>query len=88
MKVDVPAYLVAAAGPVVVALCTACKRRTLRPNRAMMDRYGSVITDGCGDCPSPIDHDDVDPVFISRGGLDPGGKEGGIIDVAGYVGGR
>ena len=52
MKVQeghIPAYLVEA-GPVVVALCTACGRRTLRPNRAMMDRHGSVITDGFGDC--------------------------------------
>ena len=47
---NIPAYLVEAVGPVVVAWCTVCGRRTIRPKQAMMDRYGSVITDGCGDC--------------------------------------
>ena len=48
---NIPAYLVEAVGPSpVVAWCTVCGRRTIRPKQAMMDRYGSVITDGCGDC--------------------------------------
>ena len=59
MKVQeghIPAYLVEAVGPPpVVAWCTVCERRTIRPKQAMMDRHGSVITDGCGDCvPSPL----------------------------------
>ena len=43
----VPTYLVA--GPSVV-LCTVCGQRTLRPTKAMMDRNGIIITDGCGEC--------------------------------------
>ena len=54
MKVQeehIPAYLVEAVGlPPVVAWCTACERRTIRPKQAMMDRHGSIISDGCGDC--------------------------------------
>ena len=45
-----PAYLVAVAVPVLVAMCTVCERRTLRPVKAMMDRHGDLITDGCGSC--------------------------------------
>ena len=48
MLKKVPAYLVAAAGPVGVTMCTVCGRRTLRPIKAMMDRHGDLITDGCG----------------------------------------
>ena len=31
-------------------LITVCGRRTLRPIKAMMDRHGDLITDGCGSC--------------------------------------
>ena len=70
---NIPAYLVEAVGPPpVVALCTVCGRRTIRPTRAMMDRHGSVITDGCGDCPSVsatqparIEDDGLGPIFIA-----------------------
>ena len=71
---QIPAYLVAQPGPVVVALCTVCGLWTVKPHRAMVDRHGSVITDGCGDCPSVsasqparIDDDGLGPVFIVHG---------------------
>ena len=34
---QMPAYLVEATGTVVVAWCTVCGRRTVRPRRAMLD---------------------------------------------------
>ena len=77
MKVQdghIPAYLVEATGPVVVAWCTSCGLRTVKPLKAMMDRYGEVITDGCGDCsvvsasqPARIEDDGLGPVFIVHG---------------------
>ena len=52
MVKTVPTYLVS--GPsAVVAICTVCGQRTLRPIKAMMDRTGSIITDGCGSCSRP-----------------------------------
>ena len=64
MKVQeghIPAYL-------VVAFCTSCERRTLTPYRAMVDRYGSVITDTCGSCaPLPQDEAPQDEAPLSRG---------------------
>ena len=77
---QIPAYLVAKAGPVVVAMCTACERRTLRPSKAMMDRHGSIITDGCGDCEQDeqdgFDEQDIEELdalldFLMLGDVDP-----------------
>ena len=75
MKVQeghIPVCLVEAIGTVLVAWCTVCYSRTVKPRRAMLDRHGSVITDGCGDCPSVsapqparIEDDGLGPIFIA-----------------------
>ena len=66
---NLPAYMMEAQEQVLVAWCTVCYSRTIKPRRAMLDRHHGVISDGCGDCSAPtqIEDDGLGPVFIVHG---------------------